>query len=463
MQKKNLLHTLGFHLLAGLILVVPALMNHAPLVYSDSGTYLVSSRSLMAPIDRPIGYGLIIRAVTWQSTLWTIVFFQGMVASWLIQRTTGTLFPKIRGAWRPHIVIMAILLAISSLPWYVSQLMPDVFSGMLALCVFLLLFGRELSKVEIALLWILLFFFAITHYSYLSLLLLTGVACAILFGYRKRQRSLPYRTAVLSGLIITPLLGILFVMGSNARQGHGFVISPTSSLFLAGKLIESGAMYMYLDAHCEEHPNFLCASKNELNRSGMHYVWDDLAPTRQGADLVTASKRLDPIVHDLLSEPRMWPFLVWTSALSTVLQLATIDIGVDVHAYKELSAPWYPISQHLQHELPMYMESVQQRNSWGLGYLIPIVMWVLLISCVVIITRWPPKHQIRWWSFMLIIVGFTIANAASTGALANIYDRLQSRLTWLLLFAALLLLARRLRSVRNLLCFDVPSPKVIEQ
>ncbi len=451
-----ILRGLGFHFLAGLILVVPALMNHAPLVYSDSGTYIVASRTLLPPIDRPIGYALIIRAVTWQSTLWTVVFFQGMVASWLIQRTTATLFPVLRASWRPHVVILALLLALSSLPWYASQLMPDVFSGMLGLVVFLLLFGRDMSRMEVALLWVMLFFFATTHLSHLALMLIAAVGCIAFFWRRTAGRwSLPHRRTVLAGLFITPLLGILFIMGSNARHGLGFVLSPTSSLFLAGKLIESGAMYTYLDRHCGERPNFLCAHKDELNNTGMHFVWNEHAPTRQGLDLLASSERLDPVVKDLLGDPGMWPVLLWTGALSTAIQFTLVDIGSGIRPYGEQSAPWWPIAHDYRHELPMYMDSVQQRNSWGLGFLNPILMWVMLLACVVVVVRWPPRRQVRWWAFVAIMAGFTVANAAATGALANVYDRLQARITWLLLLAALLLLVRHLPGMRRMLCFPV--------
>lgn len=445
---------IGFHLLAGLILVVPALMNHAPLVYSDSGTYITTSRSLLPPIDRPIGYALIMRAVTWQSTLWTMIFFQGMVASWLIQRTIVTLFPGLQGNWRVHVSTLAVLLAISSLPWYASQLMPDVFSGLLALCVFLLLFGRRLGRVELALLWTMLFFFAITHYSHLVMLLLVGAGSLVAFGRRLAKRwKIPGRRAVLTGLIIAPVLGILFAMGYNARHGHGFKLSPTSSLFLAGKLIESGVMHTYLSKRCDERPYFLCAHLDELNTTGMRYVWDEKAPTRQGLGMVESSARLDPLVRDILTDPAMWPMLAWTSALATAIQFTQIDIGSGIHAYGTHSAPWWPISHEYKHELPMYMDSIQQRDSWGFAFLNVVHMWLMLAACAIVVVRWPSRRSARWWGFVALMTAFALANAAATGALANVYDRLQSRVTWLLIFAALMLLARAQAPVRRMLSF----------
>lgn len=441
-----------YFFLTGLILCVPALMNQAPLVYSDTGTYLNTSRSLLPPIDRPIGYGLIIRAVTWQSTLWTIVFFQGMAASWLIHRTIGTLFPAVRKAWRPHLIVLSLLLAISSLPWYASQIMPDALSGLLGLCVFLLVFGRGIAIGEMLLLWLMLFFFGIAHYSHLVMLLMIGATGALasfvpLAGHHVLKR----RRTVLAGIIAVPVAGILFIMGYNARHGHGFVLSPTSSLFLSAKLIESGAMHTYLKRRCADRPNFLCDHVQELDRAAMHYVWDDSSPTRGGMEMLEASRRLDPVVRDLLTDPGMWPMLAWTSALATTVQFTQVDIGSGLRAYGHQSSPWWPIERHYRHELSMYMNSLQQRESWALRDLNNINMWVVLSACMALLVNWPARRSLRWWGFVSLLGAFTVMNAAATGAIANIYDRLQGRVTWLLVLAALLLLARSFPALLRLL------------
>jgi len=85
--------SLVYYFFTGLILVIPAFINKVPRVFSDAGTYLESASTLFPPVDRPIGYGFIIRATGWQSSIWPVVILQGMLSSWLIHRTMQTLFP----------------------------------------------------------------------------------------------------------------------------------------------------------------------------------------------------------------------------------------------------------------------------------------------------------------------------------------------------------------------------------
>ncbi|MFZ1688356.1 MAG: hypothetical protein WAU70_13085 [Flavobacteriales bacterium] len=325
---------------------------------------------------------------------------------------------------------------------------------------FLILFGRQLAKSEVFLLWTFLYFFGITHLSHLVLSLLMAALLPFVFllgGVRGRPvRSVRFG---LVGFFLAPLLGLAFLVGYNARHGHGSVISPTSSLFLSGKLIESGAMRIYLDRTCAERPVFLCEHKDELDRTGMHYVWDDDAPTRAGLGMVEASKRLDPIVHDLLTSPDMWPVLVWAGTLATIQQLLQVDMGSGLCAYGKDTPPWWPISRFWPHELPGYMMSAQQRGALSFTLLNPLNAYVMILSGCVIMVCWPKKQRLRLWAFVFLAVAGAIANAAATGGLANIYDRLQGRVTWLLLFAAILQLLSRSLRLRRIFQFPIASPR----
>ena len=448
----------GYYFLTGLILVVPALMNNYPLMYSDSGSYIATSRHLLPPIDRPVGYGLILRAVTWQSTLWTVVFFQGMVASWLIREVLRTIFPVAGGAWRPHVVFLTALLLFSSLPWYTSQVMPDVFSGFLALCAFLLLFGRKLAKWKIALLWVFFFFFTISHYSHFAMIILLAMAIAVasLRTPWRLRRTPRFRWGVI-GLFIIPVLGILCVKAYNARHGFGYVVSPTSSLFLSGKLIESGVMHTYLQRNCATEPYFLCDKMDQLNTTGMHYVWDGDAPTRQGLGLVESSARLDTLVGKVLTDLTMWPMIVWTSCVATAVQFSQVTIGSGIVPYPEDSSPTFNIRQHLPHELPAFRNGMEQRGAWNFDYINLFARPLFFLGCMGVVVLWPPRRKVRLWSCIMILVSITVLNAAATGALANVYDRLQARVTWLILFSVLILLTEGWATVRAIFYFPRPG------
>ena len=433
---------LGYYLLTGLIVVIPALMNNSPLVYSDSGTYMRLAFDLEPALDRPIGYSLILRALTWRATMWTPIFFQGAVTSWLIFEVLRQLFPGRMRLWRVHLVLLVALLLLSSLPWYAAQLMPDVIAGLLGLVVFLLFFGRALGRVKLVFLWVLLFFFIISHYSFMAMMM--GLATTLLlaratpWGRHSMGRSF-WKTWTGFAAIIAA--GFLFLLGLNDRYGRGFVMSPTSDLFLAAKMCESGVMYEHLKRTCADHHRPLCDRMDELNTTAMHFVWDFDAPIRDRLDLDVASAKVAPLVHEVLTDPRNWGMLIWTSINATLIQLAQVTIGSGIEPYRENTSPGLVYQWQLRHELPMYMNSLEQRGAWKLDTVNILAGPILVLSLLITVLLWPMRMP-RWKAFSLIVVATVILNAAATGALANVYDRLQARVTWMLVFLALLLLLR---------------------
>lgn len=435
---------LAYFVLTGLILVVPALMNGSPLVYADSGTYMRFAFDIEVPMDRPVGYSLIIRACTWRATMWTVIYFQGAVTSWLLFEVLRQLFPRSRSIWRLHMLVITTLVLLSSLPWYAAQVMPDVFAGLLALLVFLLCFGRMMGTVKTAFLFVLLFFFTISHYSFMAMMLGVVALLPLLRISRWGRRAMgprPWRNW--TGLAVTTAASILFVMASNYQQGRGMVLSAASDLFLAAKLCESGVMYEHLNRTCPERPQPMCERMNELNATAMHFVWDMGAPIRYDyTGLDDASRNIAPLVHEVLVDPRNWGGLVWSSITATLVQLAQVSVGSGIEPYRENSTSGQVYQDKLRHELPMYMNSVEQRGAWRLETVNMLAGPVLLIALLVIVLCWP-SGNIRWQLFVIMLLLMVVLNAAATGALANVYDRLQARVTWLLPLAAILLAVRQ--------------------
>lgn len=246
-----------------------------------------------------------------------------------------------------------------------------------------------------------------------------------------------------TSLVAITVAGILFVMTSNYQQGRGMVLSGASDLFLAAKLCESGVMYEHLNRTCPERPQPMCERMNELNATAMHFVWDMGAPIRYDyTGLDDASRNIAPLVHEVLVDPRNWGGLIWSSFTATLIQLAQVSIGSGIEPYRENSTPGQLYQEKLRHELPMYMNSMEQRGAWRLETVNMLAGPVVLVSLLVVVLCWP-AGSIRWQLFLIVLLLMVVLNAAATGALANVYDRLQARVTWLLPLAAMLLALRR--------------------
>ncbi|TXH27578.1 MAG: hypothetical protein E6Q99_03300 [Elusimicrobia bacterium] len=431
-------------LLTGLLLSGPAWFNGSPLVFSDSGTYMRYAFDIEPPMDRAVGYSLLIRAVSWRATMWTVVLFQGMVFSWLLLLLVRDLFPRSPSIGRTHFALVLALTTLSSLPWYTAQIMPDVLAGGLGIIPFLLLFGRRKRLATSVLLGLLFCLFTISHFSFMPMVAGLGIV-ALLLPTALRFSRTPTRRARLGGgvLVVSSVLAFLFHHGFNYHHGRGWVLARTSDLFMVGKLCESGVVTDHLRRTCPERPHPLCAEQHRLTVSAMYQVWEEDSPLRKGyANMEAASDACAPLLRETLLDHRNWPLLIGSSLSATATQLAQYHIGSGIHMYREESAPWHFYSTALRTELPMYMESRQQRNKLSFNGVNMLAPLVLLASLFIIVRYWPGTSP-RWKALLILMIATWVLNAAATGALGNVYDRLQARVTWLLPMAAFCLAARR--------------------
>ena len=138
------------------ILPVGAWLNGFPLLSAnDSNLYLQTSVGMIPPMDRPVYYSVFLRFIRmFSASLWSVVFCQGLIASYLIFR----LIRPSHGGIPLFLSIALILSGASTLPWISGQIMPDFFTGILGIVVFLILNPDERSPVPakwpmLALLW----------------------------------------------------------------------------------------------------------------------------------------------------------------------------------------------------------------------------------------------------------------------------------------------------------------------
>ena len=111
-------------------------------------------------------------------TFWPVVFVQGAILSHLVYLVTRCVFDE-RVSKLATLLIVAALCLFSSLPWISGQVMPDVFSSVLVLGIFLLAFCTDrLSRGELVYVAALTTAAITTHLSHVpvafGLLLLCG-------------------------------------------------------------------------------------------------------------------------------------------------------------------------------------------------------------------------------------------------------------------------------------------------
>ncbi len=434
-------------LLTSLLCIVAALYNGFPLVTSDTGTYLSSALDFKVPYDRPVTYGLFIRLTGLHFSYWLIIWAQSLLLAALLLRCVSAFAPRL--GWAGKLVLLGLLTWGTGFSWYCSQLMPDIFTAIGMLALGLLVLGKFRTRLEQAALLLALLLAAMMHNSNLLSLSLTALGFGILaWQQRLFARQLVSRwhwrlatATVLASWVVLPTL--------NAALGGGFVVSKGAPVFLVARLIEAGVVDHYLDDHCgDAKAPWLCAARNQLPSDAMAFLWDANSPYNKSGGLEANLTAYRYIVRDIATSPRYYPQLATMAVQSTLRQLTHIGHGDGLGAYRENSNPYWKIPEVIPYEMKPYLSSLQNHEALHFEDITQRSYATHLLALAVLVVAIGAGYQRRIAGALVptllllsVWVLGVVANAFATGALANIADRLQGRVAWLLPLGALLLLA----------------------
>jgi hypothetical protein len=369
----------------------------------------------------------------------------------LLLRCVAEFVPWLR-SWVLRLALLGGLAWATGFAWYSSQLMPDIFTPIGLLALGLLMLGRFGSRIEQGLLLLALLVATITHTSNLLSYTLTCLSVGALAWHQrlfvrallKRTHWLVATATVLAGWLVLPTLHLAF--------GGGFTITKAAPVFLMGRLVEAGIVDAYLADHCDDpDAAWLCAYRDKLPNDAITFLWDGSSPYNQTGGLEANLSGYRRIVRTILTSPRYYPRLVTMAVQSTLRQLTHIAQGDGLVAYRENSSPYWKITELAPYEKKPYLSSLQNHSSLHFEELTERVYtvqnWALLVLALAAATvhrhRLPPSSLPALLVLVVWCFGM-IFNAFAAGALANVIDRLQGRVAWLLPFGALLLLASSL-------------------
>ena len=413
-----------------LLLMLFALYGNYPLVSNDTGTYIDSAFTLMAPADRTITYGLFIRLTSLGLSLWLTVFFQCLLLSWLL---INFLKGRIPGIAKSHI---AFLLAIVSLGticgWYASQLMPDIFTSILCLTLLNFLFNDNSKQERVAYI-VIIFLAALMHNSHLIILTIFSLITLLLLlrkaKYVNRSKFLAITSvSVLSWFSVSLL---------NYVQHKAFTPSRSTHVFLMGKLVESGVLKTYLDKACPIKPYKICAFKDSLPPVAWEFVWDAPSPLQRTGGWDANRKEYNIIIKDIATRPKYIAFIGYKSLEATLRQLVLIntDGSYDLPWVKFLedTPPYENIKKYFPHELSEFRNSALNNKTFNLALHNAIFGLVFLLSSLLVLFTWRYNNaRSDFAAIYLVAILFIICNAFTVATFANVLTRLNSRLIWIL-------------------------------
>lgn len=443
---KKITGLLLYHVFLAAILCLPAFYNGYPLVYFDLGNYLKVAFTLIPDADRFLGYSLFLRVATLQVTLWTVIFIQGLIVSLLLFQVAK----KISGRRSPygfHLFAIIVLTAGTSVSWFVSTPMPDIFAAGVIIAVFLIVVEPGSRKLKLSLLLFLLMFFEISHFSHILLALLLIAALAAAFALSAaRRKYLPRLLAAFS----TTVFSIILLMTHNYFQGNGFVPSLSSNVFFVARLCNTPILKQYLEDNADRTTLSLVEFRDHLPDSNSEFLWDRESPFRQvygWEDSPTGPfRRANPeygiIMRNILFTPRYLFPLIKENLRTTVRQLARNGVVEPARIYTRDAAVYKAINNYFPAETDAFLQSRQNRGLLTFRFLNKVYnrinKYVMILSIGIIVFclvsgRLGGTARILVW---VVILG-VFFNAAVTGSLAMVIDRLQARVSWLLVFAGL--------------------------
>jgi hypothetical protein len=409
------------------LLLWAALYNGFPLVYNDTGTYLWSGGTLSLPSDRPVFYGLFLRAAFVKFSVWLPALLQCLLSSWLVVLTVEKARPATGSAAR---VFLGLLLAFgTALPWFSGQLMADVFAGWLALSLYLLVVhAGALSRAEKAGLAAVFCAAVLCHSSSapVAVLMLALLALDARLRPALRLPALLLPAALLAGSVVTRTLAR---DGARPRYTH---------VWLTARLLDTGLARRLLDERCGEANYALCAHAGLLQPGYANYFWSpDSALERVGGweysagvtwPVLLDSGRLHPLEHFLS---------VWSGAVRQFFSVAT---GDGLGPYGADSFVSRTINERHPGAAAAYASSRQQTGALaaGLGPLSSFhagLAWaaVLIAFCSVLGLGPPARAPSR--GFLGYSLLFCAVHALVCG-LILVTDRFQGRVVWLLVLGA---------------------------
>jgi hypothetical protein len=422
------------------VLLIPALWNGVAFVFADTGGYLLRPLEGTLELGRSALYGAFI-ALGIALDFWPAILAQSALTAWIIMLTLRT---HGHGAGVALAIVPMLALA-TSLPWFVGQLMPDIFVPLAVLGLYLLAFRRvQLRTFEVIALTALVAFAIASHMAILATALVLLLALA---GLRTMMpRPLPARPniAAPAGAVAG---GIALALISNLAIAGVVGFTPGGSSFLFGRLIKDGIVARYLAEKCPDSTLRLCPYRHELPETGDDWLWQDRSPLHQLGGWEEFEPEAKRVILDTL-----WLYggaHVSTALRSTMEQLVTLDTGEGLHPHDNWHVEWV-LTRHAPNALARYRASAQYRDRFDFVAInrvhVPIAMIAMAALPVLFIAL--RRRGRAAAALVLTVLIALVANAAICGIFSGPSFRYQSRLVPLAVLAVIMAALDLRRSAR---------------
>ncbi len=383
-----------FGAVAACLLLWVAFYNGYPTVYPDTASYIYTGAfHFPLPPFRSPGYSAFIARTSFGISPWFTIVAQAIAVVAVLYETCKYLIGG-DSKFRDYclLAITASLAAMTSLPWFTSLLMPDVFAGVVFLSLFLLAFNNRLHWAERFVLAAIATLAVGAHISLLpiALLFVAGLAIMKVAGWLPPGTS---STAAMLAWLAAPLLVAgLWTAKLNSSMALGFRLSPSGDEYLMGRLLEDGLAGDYLRARCPERPFVACRYLNDLPKTPEQFLfWHPLL-----SEMELNGNEVHEVAWGTLAA---YPVrFAWNSTRHTLRQFVQLRTGDEVRglALGAPNATGTVIQRVFPRDAPSYANSkLIQGRLVSLTKVAAVVdaaaFWLSALACIMLCaqtTRW---------------------------------------------------------------------------
>jgi len=356
---------------------------------------------------------------------------------------------------RGLVAIGALLSVFTGIAWYAGQVEPDIFTPMVILGAWLLLFRSErLTKAGRYRVVTLTGLAVACHPSHLGLLAGLVIVAALLKLVSRWHLPRPNLRLGLIGLAIALSL---IVAGNFVMTGKLF-LTKSGSVFLFARLMQDHIVKQLMDDTCPPAGTInwrLCAYKNRLPKSANAWLWGENSGFHALGGFTSQSQQ-DEDGRIIVESLKRYPVMHLRAAVSdSLLQFVQFRTGDGIEPQLTILEPNF--QRVIPRQVPAYLEARQQRGLIRFKTLNLIHVPVGAMSVLGLLLLLQHASVRRSWEAAslpaLVLLGL-IGNAVICGTFSNPHDRYQSRIVWLPTLVLLLAVTRDRRALQ-----PVPDPQ----
>jgi hypothetical protein len=417
------------------ILLAPAFWNGFPLVYYDTGAYVLEGLGRQFLVERSPVYSSFLRFGGAGISFWLIILIQATLVSFSITETMRAVAPRLPAGLA--LLIGVCLVAGTGLPWYVGQVEPDCFTSIVVLSLYLVTFHQHsLGRIRSVVLIVIGAFAVAVHPSHLliaAFLLMLIVALRIVMWLVASR----WRKPRLLQSAILCIAGFALVLVANFIYTGGIFVSRAGPSFVFARMLQDGIVMRLIEDTCPKSGYRLCAYRDSLPATADGWLWTPRSPFVVLGHFQGTADESARIVHDAILR---YPLLQLKAAAKNAFeQFIHFGTGDQIEPQEWVLSP--VLTRYVPSQMKGYYSARQQRGEIKFRAIseLDIAVGIISLAGSLLLLGWFARmrqfDEAIFHGFVLVAL---IGNAAICGILSGPHDRYQSRVIWLASLAVMI-------------------------